>query len=94
MWKLDPLFNLGVPNDFDPDRLTEENRLPRPPLLVLTGAEADNWSEMNEQQVEARLSAWNGAAHRRIAGAGHYVHLEQPELVMAAMTEFLAEVEG
>ena len=94
VWKLDPLFNLGVPNDFDPDRLAQENALERPPLLVVTGAEADNWSEMSEDQVEARLSAWNGPRHRRIAGAGHYVHVEQPDSVMAAITEFLSEVEG
>jgi pimeloyl-ACP methyl ester carboxylesterase len=93
VWKLDPLFNLGVPNDFDPDRLAEEYGLQRPPLLVVTGAEADNWSEMSEDQVEARLCAWNGAMHRRIAGAGHYVHIEQPDRVMAAVTEFLSGLE-
>lgn len=93
VWKLDPLFNVGVPNDFDPDRLAEENRLDRPPLLVLTGAEADNWSHMNEDEVEVRLSSWNGAVHRRIDGAGHYVHIEQPDRALAAITEFLSETE-
>jgi pimeloyl-ACP methyl ester carboxylesterase len=93
VWKLDPLFNLGVPNDFDPDRLVEENGLKRPPLLVVTGAEADNWSEMSEDQVEDRLSVWNGAVHRRIADAGHYVHIEQPDRVLAAVNEFLSELQ-
>ena len=94
VWKLDPLFNVGMPNDFDSERLAEENRLHRPPLLVITGAEHDNWSEMSDSEVEDRMSAWPGARHRRIRGAGHYVHVEQPDLVLAAITEFISEVEA
>jgi pimeloyl-ACP methyl ester carboxylesterase len=93
VWKLDPLFNLGLPDDFDAERLSAENALDHPPLLVLTGAEHDTWSEMTEEEVQQRLSAWKGAVHRRIPDAGHYVHIEQPDRVMAAIAEFLAEVE-
>ena len=88
VWKVDPLFNTGLPSDFDSERLAEENRLARAPMLVITGAETDNWSDMTEQEVEVRLASWPDAVHRRIAGAGHYVHIEQPEAVMAAITEF------
>jgi pimeloyl-ACP methyl ester carboxylesterase len=91
-WKADPLFSVGLPGDFFEDELLAEQALVTAPLLALTGAEHDQWSEMTDEQAAARVANIPNGRHQVIAEAGHYVHIEQPEAVMAAIDGFLAEV--
>ena len=91
-WKADPVFNVGFPGDWDVEGIITEHELVRCPLLVLTGAEPDTWSDLTDEQTAERISHFADVRHRAIAGAGHYVHVEQPDAVMAAITDFVAEV--
>ena len=91
-WKVDPLFAVGLPGDFFEDDLLAEQELVTAPMLVLTGAEHDTWSELSDEEAAARVARIPNARHHVVAGAGHYVHMEQPDLVMAEIAAFLAEV--
>lgn len=91
-WKADPLFNVGFPGDWDPTGMTAEHELVRCPLLVLTGAEHDTWSELGPEELASRLSAFADVRHEAVPGAGHYVHVEQPDLVFGAVARFVEEV--
>ena len=93
-WKADPVFNVGFPGDWDPTGIAAEHELVQCPLLVLTGAEADTWSDLTPEQIESRLAAFTSAdiRHRTVPGAGHYVHVERPDAVFDAVASFVAEV--
>jgi pimeloyl-ACP methyl ester carboxylesterase len=92
VWKADPMFGLGAPSEFNLELLAEEQRRTRCPVLVITGTEEDTWRDLTPEQ-EAERVGWLRASHLTVAGAGHYVHLEDPEATMAAIREFLDEVE-
>ncbi|MEA3076074.1 MAG: hypothetical protein QOF60_982 [Actinomycetota bacterium] len=90
VWKSDPMFSAGLPGDFDLAYLYAEfEMVTSVPVLVLTGSEHDTWSEMTDDEVADRVSHLPTAVHRVIDGAGHYVHVEQPEAVLAAIAEFV-----
>jgi pimeloyl-ACP methyl ester carboxylesterase len=91
-WKADPVFNVGFPGDWDVDGIDIENELVACPLLVVTGAEHDTWSDMTPEETARRISHFRDARHVEVAGAGHYVHLERPDEVLAAITAFIDEV--
>ena len=91
-WKADPVFNVGFPGDWDPEGITAEHELVECPLLVLTGAEPDTWSDLTEEQTAERISHFRDVRHRAVAGAGHYVHVEQPGAVLDAIRSFVEEV--
>ncbi|HZT68051.1 MAG TPA: alpha/beta hydrolase [Acidimicrobiales bacterium] len=93
-WKTDPMFGAGIPDDFSLDHLRAELSGVTCPVLVLTGAEHDTWSELTPEQVEERLAWMPNARHHVIPGAGHYVHVEAPEAVFAEVASFLREVRG
>lgn len=91
-WKHDRMFNIGLPSGFSIDHLNAEHALVRCPVLALTGAEHDTWSELAPADVAQRLSFIPDVRHREVEGAGHYLHIEQPDAVFAMVAEFLADV--
>jgi pimeloyl-ACP methyl ester carboxylesterase len=89
VWKSDPMFSAGLPGDFDLAFLYAEfEMVTTVPVLVLTGSEHDTWSEMTADEVADRVAHLPTAVHRVIEGAGHYVHVEQPDAVLAAIAGF------
>lgn len=92
VWKADPFFSVGLPSPFGPGFIEAEHALVRRPVLVLTGAEHDTWSDLSPAEVDERLSHLAHVRHEVVAGAGHYVHVEQPAAVVTAARQFLAEV--
>jgi len=92
VWKSDPNFNVGLPADFSHEHLRAEHALMTRPLLALTGGEHDTWSDLSPEEIDVRLANFADVRHHVIPGAGHYVHLEQPDAVMGRIEEFLAEV--
>jgi pimeloyl-ACP methyl ester carboxylesterase len=61
-------------------------------VLALTGAEPDTWSEMSPEEVRERLAHLRDVRHVAVDGAGHYVHVERPDVVVEAVRALLAEV--
>lgn len=94
VWKADPILSIGLPGPFDLRYLEAELELLQAPTLVLTGAEHDTWSEMSETEVAVRLRCLPTAEHAAIDGAGHYVHIEQPAVVLARIRAFVARFDG
>ena len=92
VWKADPFFNVGLPAPFEPGFIEAEHELVRCPVLVLTGGEHDTWSDLSPAEVDDRVSHLADVRHEAVAGAGHYVHVEQPLVVRAAVRRFVAEV--
>ena len=92
IWKFDPMFSVGVPGAFDRDLLLAEYQLVRCPVLALTGSEHDTWSDLGDDEIAARVGAIAHARHAVVDGAGHYVHLEQPDAVVDHIRRFVAEV--
>jgi pimeloyl-ACP methyl ester carboxylesterase len=92
VWKSDPLLGADLPLAFNLEHLSAEHALLRCPLLVLTGGEHDTWSELTPEELDERLRHLPTARHHVIPGAGHYLHLERPEAVFAAVRTFLEEV--
>jgi pimeloyl-ACP methyl ester carboxylesterase len=94
VWKADPLFGVGFPAAFDLEALRAEHEVVRCPVLALTGAEHDTWSEMTPDELADRLGDLADVRHHVVEGAGHYVHLERPHAVVAEVAAFLAAVGG
>ena len=59
-------------------------------MLVLTGSEPDQWGDLPADVRTRRLAALRDARHEVVAGAGHYVHVEQPEATLELVRGFLA----
>ncbi|QGG96709.1 alpha/beta fold hydrolase [Actinomarinicola tropica] len=92
-WATDPVFNIGFPGDFGPEVLLAQYALVDRPVLVLTGTEEDAWTGLPEDELAERVAAL-GAEHQAVPGAGHYVHIEQPGVVIDAVLRFATEVDG
>jgi pimeloyl-ACP methyl ester carboxylesterase len=91
VWKADPRFGSATPSDFDVEMLRVEMEAVRCPVLVLMGTEPDTWRDLTPDEEDER-AGWLRGRLVRIPGAGHYVHLEQPDIVLDEVTTFLAEV--
>jgi pimeloyl-ACP methyl ester carboxylesterase len=91
VWKADPRFQAAVPSDFDVEMLEAEMRMVRCPALVLMGTEPDTWRDLTPEDEDER-AGWLGARLVRVPDAGHYVHLEQPDVVVDEVGAFLREV--
>jgi pimeloyl-ACP methyl ester carboxylesterase len=83
VWKSDPAMRVGGPGPFSEETLRCQFRQIRAPVTALTGGEHDTWSELPDDIIHGRLAAIADSRHRQIAGAGHYLHLEQPGEVLA-----------
>jgi pimeloyl-ACP methyl ester carboxylesterase len=91
VWKADPRFGAAVPSDFDVEMLEEEMHRVRCPVLVLMGSEPDTWRDLTPAEEDER-ARWLRARLVRVPDAGHYVHVEQPDIVVDEIVAFLSEV--
>jgi pimeloyl-ACP methyl ester carboxylesterase len=91
VWKADPRFGAFVPSDFDVEMLEDEMRRIRCPVLVLMGSEPDTWRDLTPDEEDER-AGWLRARIVRVPEAGHYVHLEQPDIVVDEIAAFVAQV--
>ena len=92
VWKSDPMFSVGFPDDFSAEHLHAELAAVRCPMLVITGGEHDTWSDLSEEDLAARLAHVSEAQHHVVPDAGHYVHIEKPDEVLGLIDAFIAEV--
>ena len=90
VWKSDQSMRLGSPMPFSEEALRAEYRAIRCPVLVLTGDQPDQWGDLPDDVRDERLSCIADVRHVVVPGAGHYVHIESPDEVVAELERFLA----
>jgi pimeloyl-ACP methyl ester carboxylesterase len=88
IWKSDQHMRLGSPGPFSDESLRAQYVRIRCPVLVLTGTEPDQWNDLPVEARDARLAAIPDVRHHEVAGAGHYVHIEQPDAVIELVAAF------
>lgn len=91
LWKTDPLFNVGLPDGFSVEMITVSFPDVTAPVLALMSSEDDAWTDLDDEEIERRISLFPDARWRSVPGAGHYVHVEQPAAVVAEIESFLLE---
>lgn len=93
-WKWGSIFSTWLPDGFEPSWVTSDfARIECPVLALMGGATGDAWT-FPADEIPERSGHLRDLRLRTIADAGHYVHLEQPEVVMAEIRDFLAEVDS
>jgi len=92
VWKWDPVFRTGVPDGFSLDLILAQYRHITAPTLVLVSSEEDAWTEVHDEEAERRVAMLADGRLESVPGAGHYVHVEQPDFVLDRITRFLDEI--
>lgn len=92
VWKSDPMFSVGFPDDFSLEHLFAEFAAVRCPVLVITGGEHDTRSDLSDADLDARVASIPDVRHHVVDGAGHYVHIERPDEVLRLVSAFISEV--
>jgi pimeloyl-ACP methyl ester carboxylesterase len=87
LWKADPEFAGGF-GPFRPEWIAPGWRRLRMPLLAVTGTEPDAW-RLPDAIVEERLTNVPDVRWERVAGAGHFVHMERPRELADLLLGFL-----
>lgn len=90
--KTDPVFDLGIPDGFSIEMILEGYRDVQVPVLALMSSEDDAWTELSDEEVARRVQALPDARWRSVPGAGHYVHVENPDFVIAETESFLRAI--
>jgi len=92
VWKWDPMFRTGVPDGFSLDLVLAQYRHVTAPTLVLVSSEDDAWTEVHDEEAERRVAMLADGRLESVPGAGHYVHVEQPDFVLDRIIGFLDEI--
>ena len=88
-WKADPRMRLGSPGPFSDETLRAQYARTQRPVMALSGTEEDQWSFLQPGDRARRLAAFPDVEHHPVAGAGHYIHIEQPEETTSLLERFL-----
>ena len=92
VWKWDPVFRTGVPDGFSLELILAQYRRVSAPTLVLVSSEEDAWTEVHDDEAERRVAMLMDGRLESVPGAGHYVHVEQPDFVLDRIGRFLDEI--
>lgn len=92
LWKWDPLFRTGVPDGFSLELILAQYRHVVAPTLVLVSSEEDAWTEVHDEEAERRVGMLAAGRLESVPGAGHYVHIEQPDFVLDRISGFLDDI--
>ncbi len=61
----------------------------RAPMLAIVGSEPDTWGPLPEPILAERLARVPRLHRATVAGAGHFVHMEQPARTASVLLDFL-----
>jgi pimeloyl-ACP methyl ester carboxylesterase len=87
VWKTDPAFATGF-GPWRPEWVGPSWRLLRMPMLAVTGSEPDAW-QLPEPYATERLANVPTLSRAVVQGAGHFVHMEQPQATAEILLGFL-----
>jgi len=88
VWKVD----LRAGREFGPwrpDWVGPGWRHLRVPMLAVIGSEPDSWGPLPESIIGPRLANVPRLERATVAGAGHFVHVEQPDALAALLLDHL-----
>lgn len=88
-WKSDPQMAAGA-GPWRPDWIGPGFATLRMPLLAVVGSEADTWGPLPERILAERLRHAPQLERATVAGAGHFVHIEQPAATARVIEDFFA----
>lgn len=92
-WKWGAIFTTWLPDGFEPSWVTSDFAcIDCPVLAIMGGADDDAWT-FPADEIAERSRHLRDLRLQTVPDAGHYVHLEQPDIVMTAVRAFLDEVE-
>lgn len=89
-WKVDPMAGMGA-GPWKPEWVGPGWRRLKRPMLAIVGAEEDTWGPLDEQLLARRLSNVPRVQRARVAHAGHFAHMEQPQAVAELVLAFLED---
>ncbi len=92
VWTWDPAFRVGIPVGFSLDLILAQYRHVTAPTLVLVSFEEDAWTEVHDEEAQRRVAMLADGRLESVPGAGHYVHVEQPDFVLDRIVRFLDEI--
>jgi pimeloyl-ACP methyl ester carboxylesterase len=92
VWKWDPAIRTGIPDGFSLELILAQYRQVVAPTLVLVSSEEDAWTEVGDGEAGRRVAMLADGRLESVPGAGHYVHVEQPEFVLDRIVRFLDEI--
>ena len=87
-WKSDPRVGDSF-GPWKPEWIAPTLQQLRVPLLAIVGSEPDFYGPASDAQLDVRLAYARDAVRVRIPGAGHFVHMEQPEQTARVILDFL-----
>jgi alpha-beta hydrolase superfamily lysophospholipase len=92
VWKWDPAFRTGIPDGFSLELILAQYHHVTAPTLALVSTEEDAWTEVDHEEAARRVAMFADGRLESVPGAGHYVHVEQPEFVLDRIAGFLDEI--
>ncbi len=92
VWKWDPAFRTGIPDGFSLELILAQYHHVAAPTLALVSSEEDAWTEVDDEEAERRVAMFADGRLESVPGAGHYVHVEQPDFVLDRIIRFLDEI--
>ncbi len=93
VWKWAPLMNPDLPEGFGESWVTADLGAVQCHTLALMGDAEEDWS-LPSAEVPERASHVSKVEYHVVADAGHYVHLEQPDVVIGLIRAFLGRVDS
>ena len=87
-WKSDPRIGQGF-GPWKPEWIAPSWAAVRAPILALAGTEPDFFGPASDALLDERLAHIKDVTRARVAGTGHFVHMEQPAQVARLVLDFL-----
>jgi len=88
-WKADPQMAVGM-GPWTPDWIGPGYASLRMPVLAIIGSEPDTWGPLPESILAERLRYVSRLERATVAGAGHFVHIEQPRETARVIDAFIS----
>jgi len=88
VWKADPQVARGF-GPWKPDWIGPSWAGLRAAMLAVIGAEPDTWGPLPEPVIAPRLGHVQRLERATVAGAGHFVHMEQPRATAELLLAYL-----
>lgn len=88
IWKSDARLGQGF-GPWKPEWIAPYWAYVRTPMLALAGTEPDVFGPASDAQLDERLTHVKDVTRARVAGTGHFVHMEQPQATARLILDFV-----